>query len=153
MTLVIFLFQRMHSSQNPHEVKFTKQQLDGILGENSWLKQDNAMQRAVNAGLREKISKWQTYAKLLKRELEKKDAEIKEVTEKLAKKNKECEDLNDERSAASVSFKCLVANCNAREIYKRLKSMNRKLGDEQNSPLVMKAYLFKCSVKYKVLGE
>ena len=143
----------MHSSQNPHEVKFTKQQLDGILGENSWLKQDNAMQRAVNAGLREKISKWQTYAKLLKRELEKKDAEIKEVREKLAKKNKECDDLNEERFAASVSFKCLVAN--AREMYKRLKSMNRKLGNEQNSPLVMKAQFiyFKCSVQYKVLGE
>lgn len=136
----------MHSSQNPHEAKFTKQQLDGILGENSWLKQDNAMQRAVNAGLREKISKWQTYAKLLKRELEKKDAEIKEVTEKLAKKNKECEDLNEERSAASVSFKCLVAK--AREMYKRVKSMNRKLGNEQNSPLVMKAKFIYLSVQF-----
>ena len=136
----------MHSSQNPHEVKFTKQQLDGILGENSWLKQDNAMQRAVNAGLREKISKWQTYAKLLKRELEKKDAEIKEVREKLAKKNKECEDLNEERSAASVSFKCLVAN--AREMYKRLKSMHRKLGNEQNNPLVMKAQFIYLSVQF-----
>ena len=136
----------MHSSQNPHEVKFTKQQLDGILGENSWLKQDNAMQRAVNAGLREKISKWQTYAKLLKRELEKKDAEIKEVTEKLAKKNKECEDLNEERSAASVSFKYLVAN--AREMYKRLKSMHRKLGNEQNNPLVMKAQFIYLSVQF-----
>lgn len=146
MTFVIFLFQRMHSSQNPHEAKFTKQQLDGILGENSWLKQDNAMQRAVNAGLREKISKWQTYAKLLKRELEKKDAEIKEVTEKLAKKNKECEDLNEERSAASVSFKCLVAK--AREMYKRVKSMNRKLGNEQNSPLVMKAKFIYLSVQF-----
>lgn len=136
----------MHSSHNPHEVKFTKQQLDGILGENSWLKQDNSMQRAVNAGLREKISKWQTYTKLLKRELEKKDAEIKEVREKLAKKNKECDDLNEERSAASVSFKCLVAN--AREMYKRLKSMNRKLGNEQNNPLVMKAQFIYLSVQF-----
>ena len=104
------------------------------------------MQRAVNAGLRENISKWQTYAKLLKRELEKKDVEIKEVTEKLAKKNKESEDLNGERSAASVSFKCLVTN--AREMYKQLKSMNRKLGNEQNSPLVMKAQFIYLSVQF-----
>ncbi|PFX19130.1 hypothetical protein AWC38_SpisGene16459 [Stylophora pistillata] len=65
------------NAHNPNVIIFTKQQMDSVLRENAWLKHDNAMQRAVNAGLRERILKWELYAKLLKRELEKKDEEIK----------------------------------------------------------------------------
>ncbi|PFX13335.1 hypothetical protein AWC38_SpisGene22589 [Stylophora pistillata] len=51
--------------------------MDSVLRENAWLKHENAMQRAFNAGLRERILKWELYSKPLKRELEKKGEEIK----------------------------------------------------------------------------
>lgn len=53
-----------------------------------------------------------------------------------------------ERSAPSVSFKCLVVN--AREMYNQLKSMNRELGNEKSKPFndESSVYLFEFSFQY-----